>query len=346
MHLRRAPQRVRVLHQVRAVAVRRQDRRAGEQPTQVRRRRALPGVRSQPLQPFVERRVGAERRLDRSSPRRRRRPARGPPTRLAARIPTASMPCVPLTSASPPWPPARSARVPPRASAAPAGFARRPRTSSSPWPISGSARFASGARSPDAPSEPCSGTDGISVAVQHLDHPVDDHRPHARMAERQDVRPQQQHRPRLLAGERPADGGRVRSHDAELERGGLRRIDPDVGQRAEPGGDAVDRVARRDDPLDHRAGGLHARPRVVRELDRGAARHRHDVRERQRSPHPDRHGGKATPNAERRAAAPVSRSRAVGPGSVPRGPRRRSRRPGTPPRTRSDATTSARSVPT
>ena len=41
------------------------------------------------------------------------------------------------------------------------------------------------------------------------------------MAEREHVCAQQQHRSRLLAGERSADGGRVRSHDPELQGGGL-----------------------------------------------------------------------------------------------------------------------------
>ena len=80
--------------------------------------------------------------------------------RETARIPIASIPCVPLTSARPSLALSSSGSSPAERRTSPAGLGS-PSTSSSPRPTSGSARFASGARSPDAPSEPCSGTTGI-----------------------------------------------------------------------------------------------------------------------------------------------------------------------------------------
>ena len=123
--------------------------------------------------------------------------------------------------------------------------------STSPAPIIGSARFASGARSPDAPSDPCSGTDGDHVCVQHLHHQVHELGAHARVTEREDVRAEEQHRARLRAGQRAPDRGRVRTDDPVLQVRCLRGIDPHVGECAEPGGDPVDDVAGRDRILDH-----------------------------------------------------------------------------------------------
>ncbi len=83
-------------------------------------------------------------------------------TRSAARMPIASIPCVPFTRARPSLASSRMGSSPARAMAGAAGSTPPSGASTSPWPISGSARFASGARSPDAPSEPCSGTAGIT----------------------------------------------------------------------------------------------------------------------------------------------------------------------------------------
>ena len=82
--------------------------------------------------------------------------------RSVARMPIASMPCVPFTRASPSFASSISGESPARAIAAGAGSAPPSGASTSPWPISGRARFASGARSPDAPSDPCWGTAGIT----------------------------------------------------------------------------------------------------------------------------------------------------------------------------------------
>ena len=226
-------------------------------------------------------------------------------TRSAARMPIASIPCVPFTRARPSLASSRMGSSPARAMAGAAGSTPPSGASTSPWPISGSARFASGARSPDAPSEPCSGTAGIDVLVEHLDHQIDQGRTHARVAEREDVRTQQEHRARLLSRERATHGGRVRAHDAVLQLGRLRGIDPYVGERSESRRDAVDRGARIDRALDDRPGGHHALPRAAGERNGGAVGHRHDLRELEPLPDLDRHGGKATCSGPGRSGPPV-----------------------------------------
>ena len=76
-----------------------------------------------------------------------------------ASAPTAVIIWVPLSSARPSLAcSSRGSR--PAASRALAAGTRRPSYSTSPRPIRGSARWASGARSPDAPTLPCSGTTG------------------------------------------------------------------------------------------------------------------------------------------------------------------------------------------
>ena len=70
------------------------------------------------------------------------------------------MPSVPLISASPSLACSVSGSIPASRSASAAG-----RPPSSPSPISASAQCASGARSPLAPSEPCSGTAGVRPAL-------------------------------------------------------------------------------------------------------------------------------------------------------------------------------------
>ena len=101
------------------------------------------------------------------------------------------------------------------------------------------------------------------------------------MTEREDVRAQQQHRPRLRAGQRPSDGRRVGPYDAVLELGGSGRIDPGVGERPETGRHAVDGLTGRHRALDHPARGHHTRASRCRELHSRAPGHGHDVLERE-----------------------------------------------------------------
>ena len=80
---------------------------------------------------------------------------------------------VPLSSASPSFGPSAIGASPARASAAAAGM-RSPACCASPMPSMAAARCASGARSPDAPTEPWLGITGIDVARQHGFEHLDD----------------------------------------------------------------------------------------------------------------------------------------------------------------------------
>ena len=84
-------------------------------------------------------------------------------TRCTAKIANAVDAWVPLSSANPSFGPSTSGATPARASPCNAGT-RTPSTQASPTPISTALRCASGARSPDAPTEPFSGTTGSTSA--------------------------------------------------------------------------------------------------------------------------------------------------------------------------------------
>ncbi|BCB84927.1 hypothetical protein Psuf_022400 [Phytohabitans suffuscus] len=73
-----------------------------------------------------------------------------------------SMPSVPLTSARPSFAESVTGRSPARCSASPPSTRVPDLSSTHPSPSSTSAQWASGARSPEAPSEPCSGTHGVT----------------------------------------------------------------------------------------------------------------------------------------------------------------------------------------
>ena len=211
--------------------------------------------------------------------------------RATARIPIASMPCVPLTSASPSLALSSSGSSPAERRTSPAGRAvavheqlaaadEREREVRERRQVARRAERS------------LLGHDGDQVAVQHLDHPLDDLGAHARVPEREHVRAEQQHRARLLARERRSDGGRVRADDPELERVGLVGFDALVRERAEPGRHAVDGLVGRDGAFDHVARGADPARRGRTELDLGAEGHLDDVLERERLPDPDRHGAR------------------------------------------------------
>ncbi len=69
--------------------------------------------------------------------------------------------CVPLSSARPSFGPSASGARPASARATSEGR-RRPSKKTSPTPIIAAAMWASGARSPDAPTDPCTGTTGVT----------------------------------------------------------------------------------------------------------------------------------------------------------------------------------------
>ena len=213
VHLRRAAQAVGVLHRVPAVPVAGQQRRPGQQRAQVGRADQLARMRPDHLDPLVVGPVGAEQRLDRQRAghvgrldqhrgvvhreREQRLHRFGPVDqgqaflgrqrqRLDAR-----------------------ARASTSAAGRPAGGSPGPR--SRPSPISGCARCASWARSPEAPTEPLPGIDRQQAEVEQLEQPrraAPTRTPGVAGGERPG--PQQQHRPHRRVVQRHA-GGRPRA---------------------------------------------------------------------------------------------------------------------------------------
>jgi hypothetical protein len=202
----------------------------------------------------------------------------------------------------------------PAAARASAAGMTRPPTSTSPRPMTGSARWASGARSPEAPTEPCDGTTGWMPSRS---------RSHSLSASsgRQPEWP----RATVLARSRsiarttsrgsgsptPTEWERSRFSCNWAESAGETKV---VARSPKPGGHAVDDLPRGDQPLDHVARLDHAGPRVVAEPDRQRRpgprprrRRSRGPRRSARSPHP------------RPAAGAGSATRADGGGCAPRG---------------------------
>ena len=108
------------------------------------------------------------------------------------------------------------ARGRPRASASAAGT-RTPSNHASPSPTSGSARCASGARSPLAPTEPRLGTYGSTPAVQALEQQLDGLDARARVPLRQRVRAQQHRGTHDLRCIRISDAAGVGAKQPQLQ---------------------------------------------------------------------------------------------------------------------------------
>ena len=178
------------------------------------------------------------------------------------------MPSVPLMRARPSLARSVTGARPARASASAVGSTPPSAAHTSPSPISASAQWLSGARSPLAPSEPCSRTTGVMPCVQQRELQVDDLRAGARVAHRQAAGPQEQHRPHHLGLDRVAHAGGVRAHQRDLQLGGALGRDDRVGQRAEAGGDAVHRLLAGDEPVDERGAALHRGAGAVAETAR------------------------------------------------------------------------------
>ena len=163
-HLGRAPQRVRVLDARIAV-------RDGWRRSQTRRAAPAGWPRSPPARAAAATRSGPRRTPGRSraaprptSPPPRRRPAAAASRSTHASTSIPSIPSVPLISASPSLAVSSIGSIPAAASASAAGNDPPEPSSTEPSPISTSAQCASGARSPLAPSDPYSGTTGVSPA--------------------------------------------------------------------------------------------------------------------------------------------------------------------------------------
>ena len=244
-----APDRVRVLDDVVARAVGRQDFAACQESHQVPSRRQLTRVRAQPHDPGVEGAVGPEDGLDGE----RSRDVRdlGEPAALeAASTPMAVMPCVPLMRARPSLASSTSGSRPHRrrASHGRETFASQPDLT----------------LTDDGKSEVCQrcevtrrterslfGHDGKDVRFEHLDESQHDVASDSGVAERQDVRPQRKHGPDFLVRTvhfrpppRAIGGGRAgelwsdRVSDARSpgprSRSSLRRRSPQPRRRQRP----------------------------------------------------------------------------------------------------------------
>ena len=136
-------------------------------------------------------------------------------------------------------------------------------SNTSPSPISASAQCASGARSPLAPSEPCSGTTGSSPAasIASIVSASTGRAPGA--AHRQRAGAQEHHRPHHLALDRRAHAGGVRAHQRPLQLGPAVGRDPRLRERAEAGRDPVGGLVGGGEPRDDRRRLVHRRAGLV-----------------------------------------------------------------------------------
>ena len=215
----------------------------------------------------------------------RRGHGRGP--RQAIRVgerearPSALISCVPLRSARPSFASSVSGSIPVSRSARRPGITWPP-SSTSPRPISGSARCASGARSPGRPDAPLRRDDRVDPRLQERQEPVDHAPAGSRSGRARACSPAAAASPEPRPGQRRADAHRVAHEEVLLELARVGRRDVGRGQVTEARRDPVDDLARRDQALDDGAGLVHAGPGVDVQARHGAApRHRLHVSDRE-----------------------------------------------------------------
>ena len=109
----------------------------------------------------------------------------------------------------------------------------------SPSPISASARCASGARSPLAPTLPCDGTIGVTPRFSISQIVSITTAAHAGVALGKGICPQQHHGASLGDGKRLAHSYRMRAHQVDLQFANLVSRDAHVAQFAYAGRDGV-----------------------------------------------------------------------------------------------------------
>ena len=124
----------------------------------------------------------------------------------------------------------------------------------------------------------------MHAGVEHRDEELRQAGPHAARAPHEHVGTQQHHCAHRLSGQRLAHAGGMAANQVELELADPLGGNADVGELAEPGRDAVHRRASRQGRFDHLATppDLAQRARGDRHR-RLVARHRYDVRNRQRA---------------------------------------------------------------
>ena len=191
-----------------------------QQARAARPRRAIwPGLAAQRVDARIERRVASRRGVDahRAGDQARRaaapRRANRPLERERGRDLRAVEQRQPLLGAE-----RQRRRGRCGASASAAGSALAPQARSRPRRSARAERCASGARSPEAPTEPCAGMHrqdvGVAAARSSASTTA---RPHAGVAARQAGDLQQQDQAHACGGQRRADAGHVREHEAALQ---------------------------------------------------------------------------------------------------------------------------------
>ena len=208
-----------------------------------------PRMAAQRVDARIERRIGAARRIGRQRAGHQRRAEQR--LRLEQRRPAHRRSRTACRSAAQglPWRRAPAATGRPRP--APARPARAaPSTKNAPTPISVADMWASGARSPEAPTEPWHGTTGVRPLASSASSRRTVSQPHARRALGEAGELERHHQPRDGDRHRRADAGGMRQHDVALQRLEVGGLDAHAGQLAEAGVDAVDRLAPGEDGRD------------------------------------------------------------------------------------------------
>ena len=251
VHLRRAPQRVGVLHPGIALAVAGHDCRTGEQAAQVGRADGLSDLRPQRLQIGRERAVRSEQCLD--AHRRRHVGEAGDGLEVGDRQREHPEDAVGPVDEGEPLLGAEHHRFD-------AGTGERlggrcDTSVGGDVPLADHHQRAMGERRQVATrtERAVLGDDGRQASVEQRHLLVDQQRPGAGAAHRQAPRARrQEHRPHDLALDRRAHARRVRPDERHLQLAGARVGDHGVGERAEPGRDAVDRAVAGDETVDER----------------------------------------------------------------------------------------------
>ena len=282
-HLRLAAQAIGVLHPLVAGDVRGADRAARHQRAQGCRGVDLAAMAAQGMDARVERRVRAARRVGRQrADDQRRAQQRLRLEQADERVGGGELRAVeqrePFLRRR-----ARSARGRLRASASAAGMTRSP-TRASPTPIIAAAIWASGARSPEAPTEPCAGTIGVTPARQHR---FEKAKRLAAARRRRLARGCRASAPSSGAPSRRASGSPTpAAWESTMLRCSCARSaarDAHARELAEAGVDAVDRLAAIENALDRRRARRHRGLMRGIERDGRAAPDRAPIVERRRA---------------------------------------------------------------
>ena len=187
-----------------------------------------------------------------------------------ARTSMPSMPSVPLMSARPSFSASVIGAIPASASASAADRSRPSASRTGPSPMTASAQCASGARSPEQPSDPCSWTIGVIPARQDGRVGLGRLAAHAGPPGGERRQAQEHQRAHDLALDLGPRSRRVAADQAALQLGAQRRRDVAAGERAEAGRDAVVRAGVLDERVDDGARALDLADRVLGERDRRA----------------------------------------------------------------------------